>query len=73
MSKTFDEYMNDPRIKDEMMGLRMTHAMRFKVQDDIEGMSPEEVTAYYREGARKTFARLGITPKYASPNHDNDG
>ena len=37
----------------------------------IEGMTPEERRAYYREGTRAAFARLGITPKYASPNHDN--
>jgi hypothetical protein len=47
MSKSFDEYLNDPRIKDEPMGLRVTHAMRFKVQDDTAGMTPAERTAYY--------------------------
>ena len=49
MQKTFDDYLNDPRIKDEPMGLRITHAMRFKVQDEIKGMTKEERAAYYRE------------------------
>jgi hypothetical protein len=67
MPKTFEDYLNDPRIKDEPMGLRITHAMRFKVQDETEGMTASERTAYYNEGAKATFARLGITPKYTSP------
>jgi hypothetical protein len=67
MSKTFDDYLNDPRIKDEPMGLRITHAMRFKVQDDMAGMTPEEEKAYHSEKARSAFSRLGITPKYTNP------
>jgi hypothetical protein len=47
MSKSFDEYLNDPRIKDESMNLRITHAMRFRVQNDTAGMTPAERTAYY--------------------------
>jgi hypothetical protein len=71
MPKTYEEYLNDPRIKDEPMGLRITHAMRFKVQDDIAGMTPEEERAYYHEGARAAFSRLGISPKYTSPYREN--
>jgi hypothetical protein len=47
MVKTFDDYMNDPDIINEPMGLRITHAMRFKVQDDIKDMTIEEQIAYY--------------------------
>jgi hypothetical protein len=72
MTKTFDDYMNDPRIKDEPMGLRITHAMRFKVQDDMTGMTPEEEKAYHNEKALSAFSRLGITPKYTSPYREND-
>ena len=71
MQKTFDDYLNDPRIKDEPMGLRITHAMRFKVQDDIEGMTPAEEAAYHQEKARSAFSRIGMTPKYASPYREN--
>ena len=71
MQKTFEEYLNDPRIKDEPMGLRITHAMRFKVQDETTGMTPAEEAAYYREGTLAAFARLGITPKYTSPYREN--
>jgi len=71
MQKTFDDYLNDPRIKDEPMGLRITHAMRFKVQDETTGMTASERTAYYHEKSKSTFARLGFTPKYATPYHEN--
>ena len=47
MKKSFDDYLNDPRIKNEPMALRVTHAMRFKVQDETKGMTPAERTAYY--------------------------
>jgi len=70
--KTFEDYLNDPRITNEPMGLRITHAMRFKVQDETEGMTVAERTAYYHEGAKSAFARLGITPKYINPNRENN-
>jgi len=60
MAKTFDDYMNDPDIIDEPMGLRLTHAMRFKVQDETAGMTTKEHTAYYNEGLRHTCSKLGI-------------
>jgi len=72
MTKSFDDYLNDPRIKEEPMGLRITHAMRFKVQDETEGMTALERTAYYHEGTKAAFSRLGITPKYASLYHENN-
>ena len=67
MTKSFDDYLNDPRIQDEPMGLRITHAMRFKVQDETKGMTAAERTAYYHEGTQAAFSRLGITPKYTNP------
>ncbi|MCL1994562.1 MAG: hypothetical protein FWG66_16590 [Spirochaetes bacterium] len=68
MQKTFDDYLNDPRIKNEPMGLRITHAMRFKVQDETAGMSAAEKAAYYKQGTEALFTSLGLPPpKYASP------
>jgi len=63
MLKTFDDYLNDPRIKDEPMGLRITHAMRFKVQDETEGMTASERTAYYNEGTRSSSSRQCMIPQ----------
>jgi Zn/Cd-binding protein ZinT len=71
MTKTFDDYLNDPRLKNEPMGLRMAHAMRFKVQDDTAGMTASEITDYYHEGTKAAFSRLGITPKYTSPYRED--
>ena len=71
MSKTLDDYMNDPDLADEPQALREVHAIRLMIQDETKGMTAAEHTAYYHEGAKAAFARLGITPKYASPNHDN--
>ena len=71
MTKTFDDYLNDPRIKNEPMGLRITHAMRFKVQDETEGMTASERTSYYHEGTKAAFSRLGIIPKYTSSYHED--
>jgi len=71
MQKTFDDYLNDPRLKDEPMGLRMTHAMRFKVRDDTANMTPADEAAYYHEGTQSIFSRLGITPKYTSPYRES--
>ena len=66
MYKTFDEYLNDPRIKDEPMGLRVTHAMRFKVQEETANMTSTELIDYYHEGTKAAFSRLDMTPKYTT-------
>ena len=71
MSKTFEDYLNDPSIKHEPMGLRITHAMRFMVQDEIKNMTPEERTIYFNEGAQATFPKLGIVPKDTGPYREN--
>ena len=71
MPKSYDDYFNDSRLKNEPMGLRITHAMRLKVQDDISNMTLAEETTYYHEGTLSAFSRLGISPKYTSPYREN--
>ncbi|MCL2481072.1 MAG: hypothetical protein FWF38_05125 [Spirochaetaceae bacterium] len=71
MNKTLDDYMNDPDIINEPMPLRKIHAIRLMIYDEIKDMTPEERTAYYNEGARSTFSKLGIVPKYTTPYRDN--
>ena len=51
--KTFNDYMNDPSIKNEPMGLRINHAMRFKVQEEIKNMTPEERIAYFNKPVKE--------------------
>ncbi|MCL2688852.1 MAG: hypothetical protein FWE57_03255 [Chitinispirillia bacterium] len=57
MRKDLDYYMNDPDIIDEPMGLREVHAIRLRIHDETKGMTPEEHTAYFREGAKQFLAR----------------
>ena len=71
MTKTFDDYMNDPDIINEPMGLRITHAMRFKVRDETKNMTFEEREAYSNEAMKRAFASIGMTPKYTSPYAEN--
>jgi Zn/Cd-binding protein ZinT len=70
MTKTFDDYLNDPRIKDEPMGLRMTHAMRFKVQEETQDMTAAERTAYYHERTKVSLSRLNMTQENISHYED---
>jgi len=55
-TKTLDDYMNDPDIIDEPMGLREIHAIRFMIQDEEKNMTPEEM----RERRRRTLEEFGI-------------
>ena len=66
MQKTFNDYLNDPRIMNEPMGLRITHAMRFKVQDETKNMTVNEKAVYYHEGTKIAFERIGKIPEYAN-------
>ncbi|MDR3243673.1 MAG: hypothetical protein LBT79_02870 [Elusimicrobiota bacterium] len=45
-TKTMEEYMNDPDIINEPMYLREIHAIRFMIQDELEGMSFQERADY---------------------------
>ena len=71
MAKTVKDYLNDPRILNdpEMMEtpecIREIHAIRLKLQDETEGMTPEEHVTYVNDKAAAFLARSGITPVYA--------
>ena len=67
MTKTIDDYLNDPDIANEPIALREIHAARFLIQDETKNMTPAERTIYYNESAKVFFSRLGITPKYINP------
>jgi hypothetical protein len=47
------------------MGLRITHAMRFSVQDKTKDMTPEERTAYYNRRRTDDKAQA-VTPEHLS-------
>ena len=70
MPKTFDEYLNDPRIINEPMGLRITHAMRFKVQEERDAMTAAEYSDISSKRAKQFFSESGIAPKFTSPYYE---
>jgi hypothetical protein len=63
--RTVDEYMNDPAIADEPMGLRQIHAIRLKLQDDRKGMTAEEYAAAARKNTEDLFTEYGIPIEWA--------
>jgi len=56
MTKTLDDYLNDPDLANEPQSLREVHAARLMIQDETKGMTAEERTAYYHEAAVRFFA-----------------
>jgi hypothetical protein len=59
--KDLDCYINDPDIIDEPMALREVHAIRLRISDETKGLTPEEHTEYFHEGAERFFARKETT------------
>ena len=47
MTKTLDDYLNDPDLANEPEALREVHAIRLMIQDRTKGMTASERTAYY--------------------------
>ena len=56
MTKTLDDYLNDPDLVNEPTALREVHAARLFIQDETQGMTTAERTAYYNEAAARFFA-----------------
>ena len=56
MTKTLDDYLNDPDLADEPEALREIHAIRLKIHDETRGMTAAEYTAYFHEAAARFFA-----------------
>jgi len=73
MTKTLDDYLNDPRITEDpglMSGpeeIRTIHAIRLKQKDETAGMSFEEEAAFHRKKTDAMFAGLGLPlPEYVN-------
>ena len=72
MAKTVKDYMNDPRILDdlEMMAapecIREIHAIRLKLQDETAAMTPEEHIDHVNKKGKEILSRWGLTHLYAN-------
>ena len=53
MTKTLDDYLNDPDIAHEPEPIREIHAIRLMIHDETKDMTPEEHTAYFNGSAAR--------------------
>jgi predicted DNA-binding protein (UPF0251 family) len=51
MTKTLDDYMNDPEIAHEPMALREIHAIRLQIYDETKDMTDAEYHSLVRREA----------------------
>jgi hypothetical protein len=56
MTKTLDDYLNDPDLINEPESLREVHAIRLKIHDETKGMTAAEYNAIVHERAERFFA-----------------
>ncbi len=61
--KSLETYMRDPDIADEPLPLREIHAIRLKIQDDTQNMTPKERAARTAEQAKKLIEQYGLKVK----------
>ena len=70
--KTFEDYINDPRIlgdpemTEALEPIREIHAARLMLQDETAGMNTVEKIAFINARGKETLTRFGITPKIAN-------
>jgi len=66
MTKTLDDYMNDPDIVDEPMPLREIHAIRLKIYDETRGMTDAEYNDLVRRRATAFLDRARARARKAA-------
>jgi hypothetical protein len=70
-TKTMEEYMNDPEIINEPMPMREIYASRFKIQDELEGMSFQERADYMNAKGAKICKEYNIKMIAPIPKSNN--
>jgi hypothetical protein len=66
--KTMQDYMNDPRILNDMglmngpEEIRIIHAARLRLQDETAGMTTAERSAYLKKKTMDAFSSCGLPP-----------
>jgi hypothetical protein len=59
MTKTLDDYLNDPDLADEPESLREVHAIRLKLHEERKGMTAAEYNAIVHQRAVAFLAGQG--------------
>ena len=57
MTKTLDDYLNDPDLANEPSALREVHAIRLMIHDETKNMTAEEHTAYFNGSAARLLGK----------------
>jgi len=67
MTKTLDDYLNDPDLADEPAALREVHAIRLMIRDKTKGMTVSERTAFYNGSADPPGTWFpGLAPEFGT-------
>jgi hypothetical protein len=67
--KTVKDYRNDSRLKDDPLTkgapdpIKELRAIRLKIQDEMEGLSPAERVEYINRKGREVIEEAGLTGK----------
>jgi len=64
MTKTLDDYMNDPDLANELEPLREIHAIRLMLRDETKGMTAAERVAHVNRNAEAFLATIGEKLRY---------
>ena len=72
MSKTLEDYLNEPELAHEPPALREVHAIRLMIHDEIKGMTADERVAYFNDSAVRLLGSKAIG-NFASPAGKNPG
>jgi hypothetical protein len=67
MTKTIDDYLNDPALADEPAALREIHAIRLKLHDERKGMTSAEYNAIVHQRAARFLAPATEGKTHLSP------
>ena len=73
MTKTIEDYMNDPEIVNEPSALREVHAIRLKIYDEIKDMTVTERTAYFSGSAARLLGKESAARLLASDKSHPSG
>jgi hypothetical protein len=66
MTKTIDDYLNDPDLASEPQALREVHAIRLKIHDERKGMTAAEYNAIVHQRATRFLAPDSSRPSGAT-------